>query len=114
MEILTITSIQAPNQDWIAAALAGYLSVKMGMPCEFIADPPWQDREHMIDSGQINMGWICGMPYVQKIDREGPLELQEVLRIGRQTAAGLAAAHEQGVIHRDVKPATSSCGRTES
>ena len=70
MEKLTLTSIQAPNQDWIAAALAGYLSLKMEMPCEFIADPPWQDREHMIDSGQINMGWICGMPYVRKIDRD--------------------------------------------
>jgi Leucine-rich repeat (LRR) protein/tRNA A-37 threonylcarbamoyl transferase component Bud32 len=31
--------------------------------------------------------------------------LAEVLRIGRETALGLAAAHARGLIHRDVKPA---------
>src|SRR6185437_3911915 len=36
---------------------------------------------------------------------QGALELKEVLRIGMQAAAGLAAAHEQGLVHRDVKPA---------
>jgi serine/threonine-protein kinase len=51
------------------------------------------------------------MPYLaceslqQRIDRTGPLELREILRIGVQTAAGLAAAHAQGLVHRDVKPA---------
>ncbi len=32
------------------------------------------------------------------------VELEELLRIGSQVASGLAAAHEQGLIHRDVKP----------
>ena len=35
----------------------------------------------------------------------GPLTLSEILRIGVQTAAGLDAAHAQGLVHRDVKPA---------
>src|SRR4029078_1021418 len=39
-----------------------------------------------------------------RLDRQGPLSLREVLRIGHQTAAGLAAAHAQGLVHRDVKP----------
>jgi serine/threonine protein kinase len=51
------------------------------------------------------------MPYIaceslqQRIDRQGPLDVQGILRIGMQTAAGLAAAHAQGLVHRDVKPA---------
>jgi serine/threonine protein kinase/WD40 repeat protein len=51
------------------------------------------------------MQCVSGMSLQQRIDRDGPLELHEILRIGMQTAAGLAAAHAQGLIHRDIKPA---------
>jgi serine/threonine protein kinase len=36
--------------------------------------------------------------------RGGRLPLDEVLRIGREVAGALGAAHAQGLIHRDVKP----------
>ena len=51
------------------------------------------------------------MPFVaceslqQRLDRQGPLDVKDVLRIGLQAASGLAAAHAQGLVHRDVKPA---------
>jgi serine/threonine-protein kinase len=51
------------------------------------------------------------MPYVRgpslenRLGTSGPLALEEVLRVGRQVAAGLAAAHAQGLVHRDIKPA---------
>ncbi|HEY7330203.1 MAG TPA: protein kinase [Gemmataceae bacterium] len=51
------------------------------------------------------MEYISGISLQQRLDRDGPLALEEILRIGRQTAAGLAAAHAQGLIHRDIKPA---------
>ena len=38
------------------------------------------------------------------LSRRGPLDEREVLRIATQIAAGLAEAHERGVIHRDLKP----------
>jgi len=50
------------------------------------------------------MHYVAGESLQQRLDREGPLELCEVLRIATQTAAGLAAAHAQGLVHRDVKP----------
>jgi WD40 repeat protein/serine/threonine protein kinase len=50
------------------------------------------------------MQFIAGVSLEDLIQRSGPLELKEVLRIGMQTAAGLAAAHAQGLIHRDIKP----------
>src|SRR5262249_17863190 len=35
----------------------------------------------------------------------GRLSLAEVLRVGREIAEGLAAAHARGLVHRDIKPA---------
>ncbi|QEG02215.1 Serine/threonine-protein kinase PknB [Stieleria maiorica] len=46
----------------------------------------------------------AGRSLQQRIDREGPLDLETALGIAAQVAEGLAAAHERGVVHRDIKP----------
>ena len=63
---------------------------------------------HAVEPGDLPylaMEYIDGCSLRQKIDREGPLPLHEILRISMQTARGLAAAHDQGLIHHDIKPA---------
>jgi formylglycine-generating enzyme required for sulfatase activity len=62
---------------------------------------------HAVESESLPylvMNFIPGETLQQRLDRTGPLETQEVLEIGRQIAEGLAAAHDKGLIHRDVKP----------
>jgi serine/threonine protein kinase/protein involved in polysaccharide export with SLBB domain len=51
------------------------------------------------------MPYVRGPSLQRRLDDEGPLATVEVLRVGMQAAAGLAAAHAQGLVHRDVKPA---------
>ncbi len=51
------------------------------------------------------MEYVAGITLADRLEREGMLERKSILRIGIQIARGLAAAHDQGLIHRDVKPA---------
>jgi hypothetical protein len=51
------------------------------------------------------MPYVRGPSLQRRLDDDGPLALVEILRVGMQAAAGLAAAHAQGLVHRDVKPA---------
>ena len=57
------------------------------------------------------MPYVRGPSLQRRLDDGGPLAVVEILRVGMQAAAGLAAAHAQGLVHRDVKPANILPGR---
>jgi serine/threonine-protein kinase len=52
----------------------------------------------------IVMELLKGESLRSRLARVGRLQPEEALRLGRQVAATLAAAHERAIIHRDLKP----------
>jgi serine/threonine-protein kinase len=52
----------------------------------------------------FTMPWIDGESLRDRLRRERRLSATEAVRITREVARGLQYAHDQGVIHRDVKP----------
>jgi serine/threonine protein kinase len=65
---------------------------------------PIHNVETERESPFIVMQYVSGESLQARIDRDGALELCEILRIGMQVADGLSAAHQQGIVHRDIKP----------
>lgn len=53
----------------------------------------------------IVMPYVAGPSLQALIEQNGPLPEIEIVRIALQIAAGLSAAHAQGLVHRDIKPA---------
>ncbi|MGW0365640.1 protein kinase domain-containing protein [Streptomyces sp. NPDC002990] len=52
----------------------------------------------------IVMELVRGLSLADVLEAEGPMSPQRAAHIGEQVLAALRAAHESGVLHRDVKP----------
>ena len=63
------------------------------------------------DFGEDDGAWFIVMEYVDGqtlrdiIRSGGPMDPAEAIQVGAEIAAALGAAHAQGIVHRDVKPA---------
>ncbi|MEM9644572.1 MAG: serine/threonine-protein kinase, partial [Planctomycetota bacterium] len=109
----------------IDAPLGRFVAIKMMLPCLAVSGAARKRfaREGraaaaVIDDHVLPIHGVSqwrGVPYLvsqyssgatlqNRLQAEGPFELKEILRIGMQAARGLAAAHAQGLVHRDVKP----------
>ncbi len=47
---------------------------------------------------------LVGMTLADRLERYGPLPIEDVVDVAVQVLAGLSAAHEKGFLHRDIKP----------
>jgi eukaryotic-like serine/threonine-protein kinase len=52
----------------------------------------------------ISMEYVRGFTLADMMEQPGPMTVRSALGVMRQISRGLEAAHEQGVIHRDIKP----------
>ncbi|HTR53872.1 MAG TPA: serine/threonine-protein kinase [Kofleriaceae bacterium] len=59
---------------------------------------------HTDGSAYIVMELLEGEPLDKRLARRGPLAVEDALRLMRQVATSLAAAHARGIVHRDLKP----------
>ncbi|MBW2495987.1 MAG: protein kinase [Deltaproteobacteria bacterium] len=60
-----------------------------------------QDNGHFF----ITMELLDGLPLNQILELRGRFGPRDTARIGRQVCAGLGYAHDQGIVHRDIKTA---------
>ncbi len=72
---LTLTNSQAALHDAFVRDLSQWLARRLDLKIEFVADTAWDEREARLDAGEIDLGWICGAPYVEKIARGVPLKI---------------------------------------
>jgi Tol biopolymer transport system component len=70
---------------------------------------------HGIEESQVGpvlvMELVDGETLADRLALAGPLSVREALTIAEQVAGALAAAHEQGIIHCDLKPANIAVRR---
>jgi phosphonate transport system substrate-binding protein len=70
---MNLVSLMAANADPLYRALSAWLARRIETAIEVIDDVPWQERERMLDRGEAQVGFICGLPYALKVDRPDPL-----------------------------------------
>lgn len=103
---LVAVKVMAPHLATSAAARQRF--AREAQATAAIVHPSVMPILSVNSSGQLP---FLVMPYVdceslqQRLDRSGALPVVDILRIGLQVARGLQAAHAQGLVHRDVKPA---------
>lgn len=60
----------------------------------------WTDNEGVF----LVTPWLPGGSLRYRINRQGPMPLEEVIIISEQIASALQAAHDAQIVHRDIKP----------
>lgn len=65
MPPLSLTTCQAPNAEPTCRAIASFLAERLDRPVRFVDGVPWLQRLAGLQTGEIDIGWVCGAYYVE-------------------------------------------------
>ena len=99
--MLRFASCQAEIAESFCRALSAFVGRRLGVPAEFVGDIPWQERERLLDFGEIDVCWICGLPYVKKSMRKGAIKLLAAPVMTHPRYAGLPIYYSDVVVHAE-------------
>jgi len=69
MDTLTVVSLMSDNHQPFFQGVAEYLEQCAGIRMAFVTDRLWKDRERMLDRGQAQIAFICGLLYAWRADQ---------------------------------------------
>jgi len=95
--VLRFSSCQAGIAEPFCVELVNFIRDELGLPCEFVTDLSWQERERLLLRGEIHVGWICGLAYVRESARQPKLIEPLVAPVRRHPRY-----HAQPVYYSDV------------
>lgn len=99
---MRFASCQAPNAEGDFAAIASYLAKRLGMSAEIESSLDWAAREAALFAGEIDVGWICGLPYGLEADRAQPgIKLLAAAVMASERYAGRPAYFSDVVVRAD-------------
>ena len=107
-ELKRFVAIKALSPHLAHSSVARKRFAREAQAAAAVVNPHVIAIHHVQPTGRLPfliMPLLTGESLAQRLKSRAPLELTEVLRIGMQAAVGLASAHDQGLVHRDVKPA---------
>jgi phosphonate transport system substrate-binding protein len=58
----------AENSEDLCREVAQYVESNLKISTEYISAIPWEERQRLFDRGEIEILWLCGLPYVNRAD----------------------------------------------
>ena len=97
-----LATAQAINTVRVTDALAAYLSEHLDIEIEFASELNSEACYQQLDSGKIQLCWICGLPYVKRADRiDSPVGLLAAPVMKGERYGGLPVYFSDVVVRYD-------------
>lgn len=102
MNKLSFVTCQAANTVEVSREIARYLSIQLPVEVVFRDDIDWREAYRLVGAGEMDMAWICGMPYVRLADQSpAPVTLLAAPVMAGERYGKRPVYFSDVVVHRD-------------